>query len=744
MMSEWVRGDGRLTGVSPGNFVDWRTQSRSFEQVAALDPFRDVTLTGSGQSERVAGAAVSADFFSLLKTPMAVGRHFTPEEDSPGRRPLAIISYGLWQRRFSGDRSIVGKSIAIDGGVIDVVGVLPRDFLLVGRASDFNARAGFDIWVPLGLNLQRLPRGTRPLRVLGRLRSGVTVAAVQAELDVLAAELERAHPANNGRGVKVTALSEYVAAGVGPLLWTLFSVVIFIWVMACVNVANLILARATTRKSEMAVRTALGAAGSRLLRQLITESLVLSSLAAVVGTAFAWIALRALVSRLPPEFPRTSQIELDAPVFVFIAAMSVLASIVCGSVALVNGRSTSEFLKASRQTEGRRHLYLRHGLVALQVALACVVLMGAGLMGRSLWNLLNIPTGFRANRVLTAELSLAANRYGAIGRIASFQSDVLARVATIPGVEAAGVVGYLPLSGTDNSWKPQVEGRPSLPPGDQIQYRPISPGYLEAMGIRLVAGRGFSTSDTAQAEPVVMVNDTAAKKYWQSESPLGRRIQIDGLPWRTVVGVVADVRHAGLDQDAKPELYLPYSQVPYPNTAMTLVVRSANEPIALVPTIRAVLAEIDSAVPLAKVQTMDEVVSASLGERVLRATLFSALAILALALAAIGIFGVLSYVVTQRRRELGVRLALGATPSNLVRLVFGQSAGFVGAGLGAGLVCSIALARIARSLLFGVVPADPLTLVLVSALIAAVAALATYVPARRAALTSPVSALRGD
>jgi putative ABC transport system permease protein len=743
MVWEPVTRTGTLGGFAPANFVDVRGQSKSFERLAALDPLRDFTLTGHGNSEHVVGAAVTSEFFSVLSTRMATGRNFLPEEDQPGRNSV-ILSYALWQRRFGGDQAAIGKSLTLNDSAFTIVGVLPQDFQLVSKAKDFEGRNRFDVWLPLGLNPQRLQRGTHPLRVFGRLRTGISVTEAQAELDVVAKTLEREYPATNtDRGIRIVPLSEQIATGMRTPLLTLLTAVGFVWLIACVNVVNLLLTRASARQKEMSVRVALGANRFRIGQQLVTESLVLASLAAVVGTGLAWWCLKVLVLQLPVDLPRIGEIGLNPQVLGFIGTISLIAGIVFGCAPLVQRVEASESLKQSRHTLTRGQAHTRNVLVVSQIALACVLLVGAGLVGQSLWRLLNVSPGFRADRVLTAEVSVIPRRYPDVRRIATFHRELLARVRNLPGVHSAGVGGYLPLGGAGNSWAPRIEGRAPLAPDDYIEYRPVTPGYIETLAVPLITGRHFTDADNAEAPAVAMINETAAKRYWPNESAIGRRLQIDaGPPWRTVVGIVGNVRHEGLDVDAKPELYLPFAQLPYPNMTMTLAVRTASEPLVLGTEVRGALAQIDPDLALTRVRTMDDVVYSSVGEPRIRAILLGAFALVALALASIGVYGVMNYIVSQRTREFGVRMALGATGGDLLRLILEHSARLIAIGLGVGLLGAVGLARLVRTLLYGVSPHDLLTLASVSILLAAVALLASYLPARRATLIDPTQALR--
>jgi putative ABC transport system permease protein len=582
------------------------------------------------------------------------------------------------------------------------------------------------------------------LRVFGRLRTGTSVTDAQAELDVVAKTLEREYPATNtDRGIRIVSLSEQIATGMRTPLLTLLSAVGFVWLISCVNVVNLLLTRATARQKEMTVRVALGANRFRIGQQLVTESLVLASIAAAVGTGLAWWCLKVIVPQLPVDLPRIGEIGLNPQVLGFIGAISLIAGIVFGCAPLVQSVEPSESLKQGCHTSTLGQTSTRNVLVISQIALACILLIGAGLVGQSLWRLLNVSPGFRADRVLTAEVSVIPRRYPDVRRIATFQREFLARVRNLPGVQSAGVGGYLPLGGAGNSWAPKIEGQAPLAPDDFIEYRPVTPGYIEALAIPLIEGRHLTDADNADGPAVAMINEAAAKRYWANERALGRRLQIDGAPpWRTVIGIVGNVRHERLDVDAKPELYLPFAQVPYPNMTMTLAVCTVGEPLVLSTEVRGALEQLDPGLALTRVRTMEDIVYSSVGEPRIRAILLGAFAGIALTLASIGVYGVMSYMVSQRIREFGVRVALGATGGDLLRLILKGSARLVAMGLGVGLLGAVALARLVRTLLYGVSPYDVLTLVSVSILLAAVALLASYLPARRATLIDLAQALR--
>jgi putative ABC transport system permease protein len=744
MLWERTLRDGRLGPAAPANFVDWRRENRSFEDLAALNPFLDMTVARTGGADHVAAAAVSAGFFSLLGTPLASGRDFLPDEDRAGGNRVVILSDAFWRRHFGSDPAVLDRQLLLNGATYTVVGVLPRAFQFVGKASDFQGRNRFDLWVPLGLNPQRLQRGTHPLRVFGRLKPGVTVTQAQADLDVLARNLERAHPANRDRGIAVVSLRDHVVSNVRTALLALLAAVGSLLLIACVNVANLLLGRAATREQEIAVRLALGASRFRLGRQFFAESAVLASAGGVAGIGVAWAALRVLMMQVPYDLPRADSIRIDWVTLGFSAAISIVTGLLFGCVPLMHQMRAHDCLKRGSHTVTSSDTRARSALVVTQVALACVLLIGAGLTGRSLWRLLQVSPGFRTENLLTGMFQASSPRYGDVRRIASLQRDLLDRVRRLPGVRSAAFAAYLPLGGTDNAWSPAFEGRPPLPSGEYIKYRPVTAGYFETLAIPLQDGRLFADSDSEDAPAVVIINAAAARAYWPEGRPVGQRLQIDGPPWRTVVGVVGDVRHEGLQVEGKPELYLPFAQLPYPDRVMTLIVRTIGEPLNLASEVQHVLTTVDLGLPLYRVETMDRIVDASVGQPRFRATLLAAFAVAAVMLASIGLYGVMSYLVSQRAREFGIRTAVGATRNDLMRLVLGRSLAMVLGGLVLGLAGAVGVEHFVRSLLYGLSAHDVWTFSTVPLLLLVVGLLASYLPARRAASIDPAKTLRSE
>ena len=742
----WEQGvqDETLGLVAPANFFDWREQSRSFAEMAAINPNPNFVLTGQGEPARLTGAGVSSSLFSLLGTRITFGRDFLGEEDRPGRDRVVILSYSTWLHRLGGQPDILGKQITLNDISYTVVGVLPREFEFVSKASDFEGRNQFDVWVPLALNnLEKLQRNTHFLRVFGRLRPGVPLTQAQAELNIVAANLRLLYPEWNKRtGIAAVPLIEQVTTNIRTALGTLLGAVGLVLLIACANVANLLLSRAAARQKEMALRAALGASRLRLGQQLLTESILLAILGGSLGLFLASAAIRILAPYLPADLPRASSIAVDLRVLAFTGLISLVTGILFGlaPMFLTQRVNANESLKQGARTAGGIQSRMRNGLVVGQMAIAVVLLIGAGLMAKSFWSLLHVSPGFRTAHILTARLSLSKSRYPDARRIAAFQRELLERVRNTSGVQSTGLAAYLPLSGTDNAWGFVIEGRPALRTGDynMAKYRPASAGYFETIGIPLLRGRGFNSADNADGSLVVVINESMARRYWSQQNPVGQRLQF-GLPkWRTVIGVVGDVRHEGLDAETRPEMYVPFAQAPNNEARTTIVIRTVVDPGAATIALRKAVSAIDAAVPLDQVETMEQRVSASVGQPRFRTALVAAFSILALVIASIGIYGVMNYLVIQRTREFGIRLAVGATKGDVLRLVLGRAAGLIVGGLCLGLLGSAVLARLITSLLYGVTPLDPVTF----AALSTVALFASYIPARRATRVDPMVALR--
>jgi Acidobacterial duplicated orphan permease len=743
--------DGTLGDVAPANFVDWRDVSRSFNGMGAVRASSFASsfiLGGHGEASRLAGGDVSSSFFSVLGVRLMLGRNFLPEENLPGHNRVVILSYAAWSTRFGADGDIAGKTITLDDNSYTVVGVLPAGFQFGTTAADFQALDQADIWVPIVLDPQRLQRGAHMFHVIARLKPGVELAQAQAELDVLAANLAQQYPENNKDiGIIAVPLAEQVTGSVRVGLETLLGAVGLVLLIACANVANLLLGRAAARQKEMAVRVALGASRRRLAQQLLTESLFLASIGGIAGFVLGLSAVAALTPLLPADLSRAVGIAVDTRMLVFTAVISLLTGILFGLGPLFGAwrKSAGESLKQNNRTSSGIQTRLRSGLAVAQIAIAIILLIGAGLMVKSLWALIHVAPGFRSESVLTARLSMPRSRYPDNHRIAALEGELTESLRGRPGVQSAGFASYVPLSGLENGWSFVIAGRPPLPTGtyNMTNYRPVSAGYFETMGIPLRQGRSFTSADTTESPWVVVINDSMAREYWPSESPIGHRLQNGpSEKWRTVIGVVGDVLHDGLDGEAKPEMYLPVEQSMNIESDPTIVVRTALDSGASVSELREVVSAIDTSIAVDRIETMQQLVSGSVAQPRFRTMILIAFSLLALVMASIGIYGVMNYLVIQRTREFGIRLSLGATQTDVLRLVLRRAATLIGIGTCLGLAGSVLLVRLIAKLLFGTAPLDPLTFAAVPILLAAVALAASYIPARRAARVDPLVALR--
>jgi putative ABC transport system permease protein len=747
MLWEQVKGVDRMS-VAPANFVDWRAQTRSFSGVVAINPFLAFVMNTGDVPARVTAAAVSWNFFSLLGTSVASGRSFLPEEDQPERSQVAILSHGLWIERFGGRPDVVGSTIVLNDRSFTVVGVLPETFELVSGIV-FHGRSQYDIWVPLALT-STPARGSHPLRVLARLKPGVTLESAQTDANGVAANLARAYPEDDkDRGIAVVPLHEQVAGEVRPALITLSGAVGFVLLIACANVANLMLSRGTARQKEIAVRMAIGASRLRVARQLLMESAVLACIGGALGLLLAFVAVRLAAPYLPSDLARATGFPVDARVLVYTALISLATGALFGLAPLFQMRriSASESLQHGTRIAGGS-ARLRSALVVAQMAVTAVLLIGAGLLAKSFWTLLHVPPGFRTDHLVSARLTLPRSRYADTTRVSGFHRQLIQRLQDSPGIEAAGLAAYLPLSGQNNAWVFVIEGRPPLPTGvyNSAAYRPVSERYFETIGVPVTRGRGFTSSDQADAPAVVVINASMASAYWGTDNPVGQRLRFGSRPtgsdWRTIVGVVGDVRHEGLDEEAKPELYVPFSQAPSTEPVATVIVRTTIDPAAMTKTLRDSVSAMDGTVPLDLVRTMDQVLSLSVSQPRFRTALLVVFSTLALLMASIGVYGTTSYSARQRTREFGVYIAMGATARDVLRTVLGRAAIVIAIGLALGLVASVGLTRVLTKFLYGVTPLDVATFVTASVFLFVVAIVASYIPARRATRVDPIVALR--
>jgi putative ABC transport system permease protein len=746
------RGDTQHhTVVSYPDFVDWQAQTKTLEHVATYNSSGTLLREGDGEPEPIFGAAVSADLFPLLKVAPVIGQPFTRADDQPNAAPVIVLGYGLWQRRFNADPNIVGKQIRIGSTSATVLGVLPEGFLFPAQATktDFLRPLAFT----LGDRTQR--RSSYSLRVIARLKPGATAAAAESEMRSIGAHLEEQYPDEGFRlGARLIPLHEEATWGARTPLLVLLGAVGFVLLIACANVANLLLARAASRHREMAIRAALGAGRRRVVRQLLTESLMLSFLGGTLGLLVAWWGVHFLLAASPLNIPGLKDAGLDPSVLIFTAVVCVVTGVVFGLAPALQA-SRADLQDALK--EGGRNAVgsavrnrVRAVLVVVEVALSLVLLVGAGLLGKSFLLLSEVRPGFEPEHVLSTGLSLAKAKYPQPEQQQAGFAEILRRAAAVPGVEAAAVIYPLPLSGDSTANTFLIAGRPPLRPEDKpiSNHRTISPDYFRALNIPLSRGRLFDERDNQHATPVIIINETLARLHFAGTEALGQHIIIEGelgdngrqIP-REIVGIVGDVRHEGLDTESGAEYYVPYTQAP--EAFMTLVVRSASDnPGSLAASLRAAIKQIDKDQYVAAMEPMTKLVGASIARRRFNALLTGLFAVVALLLASIGIFGVLNYTVAQRTQEIGLRVALGAQTRDVLRLVLGQGARLVLFGLALGLAASFALTRVLAGMLFGVTPTDPLTFVAVSLLLASVALLACYIPARRATKVDPLVALR--
>jgi len=746
----WGRRDDtqHSASVSYPDFVDWQARTQTLEYVAAYNSSGTLLREGDAEPELIVGAAVSADLFPLLKVVPILGQPFTRADDQPNAPGAIVLGHDLWQRRFNSDPNIVGKQIRIGSTSATVTGVLPEGFRFPAQAlkTEFLRPLASAI----GERTQR--RSSYSLRVLARLKPGVTIAAAEKEMRTIGEQLEQQYPDEGFRlAARFISLHDAITWDSRTPLLVLLGAVGFVLLIACANVANLLLARAAARHKEMAIRAALGAGRLRVIRQLLTESLLLSLLGGTLGLLVAWWGINLLLAASPLEISRLKDVGLNLNVLGFTAAVSVLTGVIFGLVPALQA-SRADLQDGLR--EGGRNAgggaarnRVRALLVAVEVALSLVLLVGAGLLGKSFLLLSEVRPGFEPEHVLSTDLSLAKAKYP---QPEQGFAEIVRRAAGIPGVEAAAVIDPLPLGGNSNAGTFLIAGRPALRPEDKpySNHRTISPDYFRALKIPLSRGRPFDARDHQDSPPVIIVNETFARRFLAGTEALGQHVIIEGErgdndapPPREIIGIAGDVRHEGLDTESGAEYYVPYTQAPA--ASMSLVVRSSTADLGgLATSLRQVIKQFDKDQYVPTIQPMTKLVVDSVARRRFNALLTGVFAVVALLLAAIGIFGVLNYTVAQRTQEIGLRVALGAQTSDVLRLVMGQGMRLILLGLAIGLTASLALTRVLAGMLFGVTPTDPTTFVGVSFLLVSVALLACYIPARRATRVDPLVALR--
>ncbi len=735
---------------SAGEYVDYRDRARAFDQVAACDT-DGFNLTGAGDPERLEGAIVTPTLFPLLGATAEIGRTFLDDEERPGREHAVVLSHRLWTRRFNADPTIVGRTITLDGTPESVVGVMPAEFQFPDASTE--------IWKPILLDAEAVSdnnRGSHGFTVLARMKAGVTLDQAQAGLNAVTATFKAEHPNNyrNGFSTMLRPLQDEIVGDTGRPLVLLLAAVGFVLLIACANVANLMLARAASRAKEIALRTALGASRGRLVQQLLTESVLVSLVGGAAGLLLALWGVRLLVAAAPDSIPRLDEVGVDGRVVAFTALLSLGTGLLFGLVPAI--RASSAHLNEALKEGGRGGATAAHGragrwLVMSEVALSLVLLIGAGLLVHSFARLQTVEPGFNSSNLLSFRLSLPSSRYTTFAKGDAFFEDLFTSLQRTPGIAGVAATSALPFSGTGGSRSFYIEGRGINRPEDQPeeQLRFVTHGYFNTMKIPLLAGREFAGRDTLATPRVAVVNDAFARKHFSNRSSIGARVSFtkDDPVWYEIVGVVGDIKHRTLDGSDRPELYVPYRQPLFAGWTvrpMYVTVRSTADPMAATTVVRREIARLDPDQPISDVRTMDARIDRSLTARRFNMLLLAAFASFALMLAAVGIYGIIACSVTQRRHEFGVRLALGAQPSDVLRMVVAQGMTIATIGAAAGVVAALTVTRVMSSLLFGVSAVDPITFSVIPLVLLSVAFVACYVPARRATRVDPVVALRQE
>jgi putative ABC transport system permease protein len=724
--------------VAPATFLDWRNQNKTFEHIAAFNTGSATLIDASGP-ERVTTAAVSWDVFELLDVAPAVGRGFRQEEDAPGGNKIAVLSHGTWLRRFGGDPNILGRAISLNGTPFTVIGVMPSGFYFPSRQTE--------LWTPLALDAAKASRGAHFLGVIGRLRPGISLQQAHAEMKGISERLALQYPDDSANeSAEVVSLLQQITGDVRPALLTLFAAVCIVVVIACANVANLLLVRAAARGKEMAVRTALGAGRWRLVLQMLSESGVLSVWGGAIGLALAYLALPVITRLSAGSIPRVDDVRVDVTVLTFVSGVSLLTGLLFGlAPAWQAARSTvSDVLKeGGRSVAAAGGRWIRSGLLIMEVALSIVLLVGAMLLLRSFGRLSGVDPGFQPERVLAFRVALPDARYPEDHQREAFFTTLLGRLDAHPQITAAGMVQTLPMRG-GYFLSFEIRGRQKPKPGQEpsARHRAISPDYFKALGIPLLRGRTFTDRDIAKAPMVAIVDQAFVDRHFPTEDPIGQGLDIgNGTEgFYEIVGVVANVHHESLEASAGPTMYVPFSQDVF--DAMWILARTNGDPASLSAIARQTLREIDPALPAFGMTPLARVVSDSIAQRRFSMLLLLGFAGVALFLAAVGVYGVVAYSVSQRTQEIGVRMAIGARHLDVIRMVVGGGMKLALAGTGIGLAVALALSRAIRTMVFGVTPFDPVSYVVTALVLLVVAVLACYVPARRATRVDPVDALR--
>ena len=731
---------GRFS-VAPANFLDWRQQTTIFERIAAYTN-ASATFTGGDTPERVQGASVSWDIFELLRVAPALGSGFTAAQDVPGANGVIVISHGMWQQRFGSDPSVVGRTIPFSGVPVTVLGVMPAGFYFPARTTEF--------WQPIAINPANAGRGGHFLGVIARTKPGVSVETAAAEMRTIAERLARQYPdTNTGESAEVVALHEQVVGAIRPALMTLFAAVGVVVLIACANVANLLLVRASVREKEVAIRAALGAARGRLVLQMLVESLVLAIAGGALGVLLAYLAIPSIQTLGANSIPRVADVTIDGRVLAFAAAAAILTGLLFGLVPAWQASRAGAGLVLkeggrSSSTSGGR--WVRSGLLVAEVALSIVLLVGATLLLRSFSRLTNVNPGFRPERVLAFQVSLPQSSYTEDGNRIAFFDTLLERLDALPGVAGAGMVQTLPMRG-GYVLSFDVQGRPPAKPGEEpsANHRVVSPGYFSTLGIPLRRGRLFDGRDAEKSRMVAVVDEAFVTRHFPNEDPIGRGLDIgngsDGF--YEIVGVVGNVHHDGLDASPDPTMYVPFKQDVF-SSMWVLAAADRGDPAQLSAAVRQAVREIDRTLPAYSINPLATIVSDSVAARRFSMLLLVLFAGVALFLAAVGLYGVVSYTVRQRTREIGLRMALGAQPGNVLRMVVGGGMKLAAIGVVLGIVAAVALAQLVESMLFDVAPSDPLSYAATSAVLLVIAALACYLPARRAMRVDPMMTLQAE